>query len=141
MLEQQRTRLLKQLSLLGSNFDGEQIAAINAINRTLESSNTTWNDFIRTLDIDNADQSAVYNSGFSDGFQAGCDYKNSETLCPKKEKYYQMLGALEKHRDKLNDWSRAFVSNLLENWFRNGNDKCLTFKQCSCIERMYKQFC
>ena len=138
MLQQtQRTRLLKQLSLLGSNFEGEQIAAINAINRTLESSSITWNDFIRTLDT--ANLSAVYNSGFSDGFQAGCDYKNSETLYPNKDKYYQMLVALEKH--KLNDWSRAFVSNILENWFTKKNGKRLSPKQCACIERMYRQFC
>ena len=140
MLQQtQRTRLLKQLSLLGSNFEGEQIAAINSINRTLESSKLTWNDFIQTLD--SADLSGAYNSGFSDGFQAACDYKNSETLYPNRDKYYQMLVALKKRSDKLNEWSRAFVSNILENWFAKKNSKRLSPKQCACIERMYHQFC
>ena len=124
---------------MGSNFEGEQIAAINAINRTLESSSITWNDFIHSLDT--VDLSAAYNSGFSDGFQAGCDYNNSETLYPNKDKYYQMIVALEKRSEKLNEWSRAFVSNILENWFAKKNGMRLSPKQCACIERMYHQFC
>ena len=129
MLRQtQRTRLLKQLSLLGSNFEGEQIAAINAINRTLESSNTTWNDFIQTLDIDNVDQSA-YNSGFSDGFQAGCNQKNQPN-------HHEMLSELKSKENVLNEWSKSFINNL-----HNHKAWLLTEKQERCIERIYNQFC
>ena len=128
MLQQtQRTRLLKQLSLLGSNFEGEQIAAINSINRTLESSSITWNDFIRTLDT--ADQSAVYNSGFSDGFQAGCNHK-------KQPDHHQMLSELKSQENVLNEWSKSFIDNL-----HNHKDWRLTEKQCAVIERLYRQFC
>jgi len=137
LIETNRSKLIKQLSLLSSDYQGEQIAALNAIQRTLKSSNATWNDFIQSLDT--ADQ-GKYKRGYSDGFQAGCDYRNSEQLYD-KARFYQMLVALEKHSDKLNDWSHSFVSNLLENWFRNGNDKRLSQKQCSVIEKMYKQFC
>ncbi len=136
--ESKKTKLLKELSLLSSDFQGEQIAALNAIQRTLKSADLSWNDFIQSLD--SADLSGAYNSGFSDGFRAGCDYNNSETLYPNKDKYYQMLVALEKSSNKLNDWSRAFVSNILENWFTKKN-KRLSPKQCACIERMYHQFC
>jgi len=138
VLQESKTKLLKELSLLGSDFQGEQIAALNAIERTLRSSDLTWNDFIQSLDSTDL---GAHNSGFSDGFQAGCDYRNSEQIYPDRTRYHEMLVALEKHSDKLNDWSRAFVSNLLGNWFYSGTEKRLSQKQCAVIDRMFKQFC
>ena len=135
--------------MLSSTHQGEQIAAINSIQRTLKSSKISWTDFVQSLGgaeghssySDSVTFQAGYSAGYSAGYEAACDQHNSETLYPNKEKYYSMLCKLERHGDKLNNWGREFVKNILRTYFAENNNKRLTAKQCACIEKMYNQFC
>ena len=127
--ESKKTKLLKELSLLSSDFQGEQIAALNAIQRTLKSVDLSWNDFIQSLD--SADLSGAFTSGYSAGYSAGC---NTQSAAPPND-YYQMLLSLKQREDSLNTWTVSFINNLLSNKWK------LTAKQKACINKLYDQFC
>ncbi len=141
--ESLRARLLKQLALLSSDYQGEQIAAIRGINRTLKSANLSWNDFIQIFH--DSDSLHAYDAGFENGFAKGYGRElsevHSESLYSGADKHYQMLLELERHHSSLNSWSRDFVDSVLTDWFRAGNGKRISPKQAATIERIYKNVC
>ena len=125
--EKQRTMLTKQILLFSSNYDGEVLAAVAAANRTLAKSDSSWHDVIEAFDQGCPDEG--YNSGYADGFQAGCNHKNQPD-------HHQMLSELKSRENVLNEWSKSFIDNL-----HNNKNWRLTEKQCAVIERLHRQFC
>jgi len=131
----QRTKLIKQILLFSSNYDGEILAAVAAANRTLAKSDSSWHEIVEALNgkgdhYDALDQGldAGYRAGYADGFQAGRNQKNQPN-------HHEMLCQLKRKEHVLNDWSVQFVHNLYTH-----KDWLLTEKQKRCIERIYKQF-
>jgi len=144
MLQENQKRLLKkQIALFNSSYEGEVLAAVNAANRTLKSANLGWIDIAENINNESNQDSTyeAYQAGWAAGYNHGLNHRVQPENHFDEDKYHEMLVALEKHNDKLNQWSRAFVSNLLQNWFHNGTEKRLSQKQCAVIDRMFKQFC
>ena len=122
--EKQRTMLTKEIFLFSSSFEGEQLSALNAANKTLKKNNSSWHEVTEALN-GKADH---YSAGYAAGFEAGCNQN--------KPNHYEMLCQLKQKDQVLNDWSKLFIDNLY-----NHTDWQLSKKLCAVIERMYKQFC
>ena len=128
--EKQRTKLTKQILLFSSSFEGEQISALNAANKTLKKNNSSWHEVVAALDSNGEHyDGAGFADGFQAGFQAGCNHKNQPD-------HHEMLCQIKRKEHLLNDWSKSFIDNL-----HTHKDWHLTEKQCACIERLYHQFC
>ncbi len=127
--EKQRIQLTKQILLFSSSFEGEQISALNAANKTLRKNNSSWHEVVEALNGGNPDAfDRGLDAGYSAGFKAGCNQKKLD--------HHQMLSELKSQENVLNEWSKSFIDNL-----HNNKNWRLTEKQCAVIERLYRQFC
>ena len=135
MLQQkQRSKLTKQILLFSSSYEGEQLSALNAANKTLAKNNSSWHEVVEALnggdpDVFDKGLDTGYDAGYAAGYRHGANDAQSHNL-----DHHEMLSKLK--RKPLNDWSAQFVKNLHDH-----KDWCLTEKQKRCIERMYNQLC
>lgn len=139
LVENYRKKLSKSILLFSSNHEGEQIAAINAANRTLQSAKMSWHDVVDALNGNSSDCQALdagLEAGLSRGYDAGYadGYRRGRSDFERKLSYKDKLRELQKRERYLNEWSQSFVENCM-------NFAELTDKQKRVIDRLYRQFC
>ena len=131
----QITKLSKEILLFSSSFEGEQLSALNAANKTLAKNNSSWHEIVEALnggdsDVFNRGAEAGYSAGYAEGYRRG-----SQTIPPNNLDHHQMLSELKQKEHVLNQWSKSFIDNLHNKGWN------LTHKQKRCIEKLYRQFC
>ncbi|MDP2359039.1 MAG: hypothetical protein Q8M31_23680 [Beijerinckiaceae bacterium] len=127
------SKVAKLIPLLATDSEGECIATVRAITRTLTSAGTDWHELAEVL-VPGAKVASTAAAQPFNGYPRKSASPPSFVLMSSRERQ-EWLDALDRSEGVLNEWERGFIDRLAVR-FRHAH--CLNFsaKEISVIERM-----
>ena len=118
-------RLAKLIRLLGSDRDGEVVATVGAIKRTLEGAGLDLHSLAKMINGENSASKGeikrAYRDGFQDGYRTAEEEREDDDDADDQPTWYEAAKFCEARAARFNTYERDFIRNMVR-WTARGRE-------------------